>query len=255
MWKRGFSLASRIILKQHNSSVQTFIPTSEFSLAPLLSRSLRQFSKTPEGPLGTKDALDKWGAAMECGDWDTAWNIFEEQFSVDGPEFAPLEELLSWDPEEENRAARRQKELSMQQDIASSRVRHVDTAGRAHAVGRRKESVARVWLQEGQGHVLINRRQMDDYFPALLRRNDIVAPLLATGTIGIFDIMAKVEGGGLTGQAQAVRHGIARALQLFDPSMRPALKSAGLLTRDARVVERKKPGLKKARKAFQWVKR
>ena len=102
---------------------------------------------------------------------------------------------------------------------------------------------------------MINKRPYDDYFPSLPRRNDLMAPFLVTDTLGSFDVMAAVEGGGATGQAQALRHGIARALQHWDPEMRGPLKAAGLLTRDARIVERKKPGKKKARKSFAWVKR
>ncbi|EFN53841.1 hypothetical protein CHLNCDRAFT_25348, partial [Chlorella variabilis] len=105
------------------------------------------------------------------------------------------------------------------------------------------------------GHMMINRRPYDRYFPDLLRRNDLLTPFLVTGTLGCFDVMVSVRGGGQTGQAQAVRHGIARALQNYEPALRPYLKPYGLLSRDSRIVERKKPGLKKARKAFQWVKR
>ena len=94
-----------------------------------------------------------------------------------------------------------------------------------------------------------------NYFPSLRRRNDVLTPFFVTDTLGQFDVMAAVEGGGSTGQAQALRHGIAKALQNWDPEVRPVLKSAGLLTRDARIVERKKPGRKKARKSFAFVKR
>lgn len=174
---------------------------------------------------------------------------------MDGPDFPPLEELLAWDPDSEERAVRRQREEAMQEETARARLRKVDQKGRAHAVGKRKASVARVWLREGPGHIMVNRRPYDGYFVEIIRRNDVITPFFVTDTLGRFDVMAAVNGGGVTGQAQALRHGIARALQLWDPALRPALKAAGLLTRDPRVVERKKPGLKKARKAFQWVKR
>ena len=163
--------------------------------------------------------------------------------------------MLAWDPDADDKAGRRQREEALQEETAKARVRIVDDQGRAHGVGKRKTSVARVWLREGPGHFMVNRRPYDDYFPSLPRRNDLLAPFFVTETLGKFDVMAAVQGGGPTGQAQALRHGIARALQHWDPEMRASLKTAGLLTRDARIVERKKPGLKKARKAFQWVKR
>jgi small subunit ribosomal protein S9 len=206
--------------------------------------------------LSKDTALDEWGTAMDEGNWDRAWDIFESQFPVDTPgEFPTLEELLAWDPDAERKKQRRDRELALQEQAARGRVREVDSQGRSHAVGRRKTSVARVWVKRGVGSVIINRRQYDDYFRPLPRRNDIMAPFIATETLGLFDVMASVHGGGVSGQSQAVRHGVARALQLFNPSLRPALKATGLLTRDPRAVERKKPGRKKARKSFQWVKR
>lgn len=202
-----------------------------------------------------QDVLEQWGAAMEVGDWERAWSIFETEFPVDSEEFPPLEDLLSWDPEGEERSVRRQREMTLQEETARARVRKVDDQGRSHGVGKRKTSVARVWLREGSGHMMVNRRPYDQLFATLSRRNDLITPFLITSTLGQFDVMAAVHGGGIMGQAQALRHGIARALQAWDPALRPELKAAGLLTRDPRVVERKKPGLKKARKAFQWVKR
>lgn len=201
------------------------------------------------------DALEAWEAAMDNGDWDSAWQIFDQEFPIDSAEFPTIEQMLAWNPEEEERAQRRHREEALQEQAAMLRTRKVDGSGRSHAVGKRKTSVARVWLREGPGHVMVNRRPYDAYFPVIERRNDIIAPFLVTETLGKFDVMAAVHGGGQTGQAQALRHGIARALQAWDPDYRPELKAAGLLTRDARIVERKKPGLKKARKAFQWVKR
>jgi len=200
-------------------------------------------------------ALDAWGVAMEEGDWDRAWDIFESRFPVDTELFPTLEELLAWDPDSEIKAVRRQREHDLQEGVARARVSRIDGSGMAHGVGKRKTSVARVWIRQGPGHIMVNKRPYDAHFPELPRRNDLIAPLLVTGMLGKFDVMAAVKGGGQTGQAQAMRHGIARALQNWDPEMRPALKAAGLLARDARIVERKKPGLKKARKAFQWVKR
>ncbi|GAB4819522.1 hypothetical protein N2152v2_006568 [Parachlorella kessleri] len=200
--------------------------------------------------------LEEWGRAMDEGNWDRAWDIFESAFPVENTqEFPALEDLLAYDPDAEQKELRRARELALQDAIARSRVRRVDDQGRSQATGKRKTSVARVWLKPGAGHIMVNQRPFDRYFPDLVRRNDLITPFVVTGTLGEFDVMARVHGGGHTGQAQALRHGISRALQLWEPELRPALKQAGLLTRDSRIVERKKPGRKKARKSFQWVKR
>ena len=131
----------------------------------------------------------------------------------------------------------------------------IDAQGRAYATGRRKESVARVWIKKGSGKVIVNGKAQDDYFgrPSLLLV--LNQPFLETGQINGFDVVATVKGGGKSGQAGAVRHGISRALENFDPNFRPALKKAGMLTRDARMVERKKIGKHKARRTKQWAKR
>jgi small subunit ribosomal protein S9 len=121
--------------------------------------------------------------------------------------------------------------------------------------GRRKSSVARVRLVPGTGKILINDRDIEDYIPFEALRVVLKQPLVATETLGSYDVLVNVSGGGYTGQAGAIRHGIARALLLADPEYRPTLKSAGLLTRDARMKERKKYGLKGARKAPQFSKR
>jgi len=122
-------------------------------------------------------------------------------------------------------------------------------------VGRRKESVARVRLRDGAGRVVLNGRALEDYFPTMAIRMRVMEPLQITQTQGRFDVDAQLEGGGVNGQADALRLGIARALIEFDPVMRPTLKKAGLLTRDARAVESKKYGLRKARRAVQYTKR
>ncbi|CAI5500020.1 unnamed protein product [Closterium sp. Naga37s-1] len=171
------------------------------------------------------------------------------------PGLPPLEELLADDDEAKARAARREAEKEKQAEIARRRVACVDALGRAYGTGRRKTSVARVWLRKGSGGVVVNGQPLDLYFPDLAQRAAMLEPFVETGTAGVFDVKATVKGGGVSGQAGAMRHGISRALQQFDPTYRPALKSAGLLTRDSRMVERKKPGKAKARKSFQWVKR
>jgi small subunit ribosomal protein S9 len=121
--------------------------------------------------------------------------------------------------------------------------------------GRRKEAVARVRLVPGQGRVSVNDREVEAYFPSPFLQAQVRQPLELTGTEGKYDVHVNVRGGGVTGQAGAVRHGIARALVGVDAEMRPALKKAGLLTRDPRMKERRKYGLKKARKAPQFSKR
>ncbi len=123
------------------------------------------------------------------------------------------------------------------------------------ATGRRKESVARVRLYDGTGRLVLNGRPLEQYFPTMAQRMRVLEPLRVAGAEGRFDVIAKLEGGGTTGQADALRLGIARGLIEVDPDLRTDLKKAGLLTRDARIVERKKYGLRKARRAQQFTKR
>jgi small subunit ribosomal protein S9 len=125
----------------------------------------------------------------------------------------------------------------------------------AMTVGRRKTSVVRVRLREGTGKVVLNGRALEDYFPTMANRLRVLEPMKVAGVEGQFDVEAKLEGGGVTGQVDGIRLAIARALIDNDLSLRPALKKAGLLTRDARAVERKKYGLRKARRAPQYTKR
>jgi small subunit ribosomal protein S9 len=121
--------------------------------------------------------------------------------------------------------------------------------------GRRKRSVARVMLQPGKGQITVNGRELENYFPVEIIRQQAILPLTETQLSGRMDIRVNVFGGGISGQAGAIRHGIARALLEYDSGLRPSLKAGGFLTRDARKVERKKAGLKKARKAPQFSKR
>lgn len=133
--------------------------------------------------------------------------------------------------------------------------RKINADGQAFAIGSRKRSKARVWLRTGTGEILVNGRPWVDYFHRLDHRDKILKPLGLLHLTGKMDVTCEVLGGGTTGQAEALRHGISRALQNWDPLFRPTLKENGLLTRDSREVEPKKYGRKKARKAFQWVKR
>jgi small subunit ribosomal protein S9 len=130
-----------------------------------------------------------------------------------------------------------------------------DALGRAYATGKRKDAVARVWIKPGSGKVIVNDKEMKAYFARPVLQMILRQPFTISGTEDQFDVMATVKGGGLSGQAGAVKHGISKALQLYDPSLRSALKAAGFLTRDSRVVERKKFGKRKARRSFQFSKR
>ena len=126
---------------------------------------------------------------------------------------------------------------------------------RFYATGKRKTSVARVWLTPGSGEIMVNNRKIKEYFGQGILEMLVSQPLELTETKGNFDIKVNVHGGGLSGQAGAIRHGISRALLSVNPEYRAVLKKAGFLTRDSRVVERKKYGRPKARKSFQWTKR
>ncbi|KAM7520321.1 hypothetical protein LguiB_019283 [Lonicera macranthoides] len=200
----------------------------------------------------------------------------------------PLSEIEDMRYEKNTRKSTRAEiERQKQEEVAKSRVRQVDTKGRAYGTGRRKCSIARVWIQPGDGKFVVNDKQFDVYFPMLDQRAALLRPFSETKTLGLWDVSCTVKGGGFsgyvrssplvcrinflahlafilsfcetctdeTGQVGAVRLGISRALQNWEPDLRPPLREAGFLTRDSRVVERKKPGKAKARKSFQWVKR
>jgi small subunit ribosomal protein S9 len=134
-------------------------------------------------------------------------------------------------------------------------VQKIDKQGRAYATGKRKNAVARVWLKPGPGKILINERTIEVYFARPVLRMLIQQPFVAANRAGQYDVVCTVSGGGLSGQAGALRHGISRALTYFEPDLRGVLKKGGFLTRDSRVVERKKYGRKKARRSFQFSKR
>ncbi len=130
-----------------------------------------------------------------------------------------------------------------------------DTLGRSYATGRRKNAVARVWIKPGKGEIMINGKRVGQYFARPVLRMLITQPFLVADRYNQFDVYCTVVGGGLSGQAGAVRHGISRALTYYEPELRGILKIAGFLTRDSRVVERKKYGRAKARRSFQFSKR
>ena len=131
----------------------------------------------------------------------------------------------------------------------------IDKQGRAYATGRRKNAIARVWIKRGTGQITVNGRDISAYFARPVLQMVLQQPFEAAERTGEFDVIATVVGGGLSGQAGAVRHGISRALTHFEPGLRPALKAGGFMTRDPRVVERKKYGKAKARRSFQFSKR
>ena len=130
-----------------------------------------------------------------------------------------------------------------------------DKQGRSYATGKRKNAVARVWVKPGKGRITVNERELEKYFVRPVLRMLINQPFVATNRLNEFDVVCTVSGGGLSGQAGAVRHGISKALTYYEPALRPALKAGGFLTRDPRVVERKKYGRRKARRSFQFSKR
>ena len=134
-------------------------------------------------------------------------------------------------------------------------IKKVDKHGRAYATGKRKDAVARVWIKPGAGKIIVNTRAVETFFARPVLRMMIQQPLVAANRAGQYDVVCTVAGGGLSGQAGAVRHGISKALTYFEPDLRGVLKKGGFLTRDSRVVERKKYGKAKARRSFQFSKR
>ena len=140
-------------------------------------------------------------------------------------------------------------------DAGPVHVQKLDAEGRAYATGKRKNAIARVWIKPGKGKITINGRDQEIYFARPVLRMMIAQPLQVTDRLGQFDVVVTVEGSGLSGQAGAVRHGISKALTYYEPALRSVLKPHGFLTRDSRVVERKKYGKAKARRSFQFSKR
>lgn len=140
-------------------------------------------------------------------------------------------------------------------EVQPVHVQKLDAQGRAYATGKRKDAVARVWVRPGTGRIQVNKKDYTDYFARPVLQMVIRQPVVAADRDGQFDIIATVSGGGLSGQAGAVRHGIAKALTHYEPELRSVLKRGGFLTRDSRVVERKKYGRAKARRSFQFSKR
>src|SRR5690625_1260735 len=142
--------------------------------------------------------------------------------------------------------------IAVAEEAAATAQPQRDEHGRSYATGRRKESVARVWIKPGRGQITVNGKAVDAYFARPVLRMLISQPFLVSNRENQFDVVCTVSGGGLSGQAGAVRHGISRALTYYEPELRPVLKQVGFLTRDSRAVERKKYGRAKARRSFQF---
>jgi small subunit ribosomal protein S9 len=145
--------------------------------------------------------------------------------------------------------------LATENPAAPVYVQKLDPQGRAYATGKRKNAIARVWIKPGSGRIVVNDREFAVYFARPVLRMIVQQPVIAVNRNGQFDIHATVSGGGLSGQAGALRHGLSKALTLYEPALRGLLKKGGFLTRDSRVVERKKYGKAKARRSFQFSKR
>lgn len=154
-----------------------------------------------------------------------------------------------------NQAASKSGNAGTVAETVVKRVKQVDKQGRSYATGKRKDAIARVWIKPGKGVITINGRDSAQYFARPVLRMMINQPFSVVNRLGQFDVVCTVVGGGLSGQAGAVRHGISKALTYFEPELRPSLKKGGFLTRDSRTVERKKYGRAKARRRFQFSKR
>lgn len=163
------------------------------------------------------------------------------------------EEIRSLDALKEAVAETGDPTLAPEPEAVAEPVR--DRLGRSYATGKRKDAIARVWVKPGNGKVTVNGKELAVYFARPVLQMIIGQPFQVANVSGQFDVMCTVKGGGLSGQAGAVKHGISKALTLFEPALRPPLKAAGFLTRDSRVVERKKYGKRKARRSFQFSKR
>ena len=145
--------------------------------------------------------------------------------------------------------------LSATAEAQAPAVQKLDAQGRAYATGKRKNAIARVWIKPGKGQITINGRDQEVYFARPVLRMMLAQPFQVTDRVGQFDVVVSVQGSGLSGQAGAIRHGLSKALTYYEPALRTALKPHGFLTRDSRVVERKKYGRAKARRSFQFSKR
>lgn len=234
--------------------------------------SIRHLSSPPPG---RKDMLRMHAVSLYDADYfdedeeeDPKWKVDKGDQAYldprDGRKAEEDEEATWWlyDGTQESRdalASMREKEAQKKRWIQNSRppprVSEIDERGRAYGRGTRKTAQARVWVQPGEGEIVVNRKDFLSYFPRESDRDHVLGPFVASQTCGKFDVTAVVNGGGLRGQAGAIRLGLARALEKYNPDYRPPMKRHGFMTRDPRMVERKKVGRVKARKSPQWVRR
>ena len=241
--------------------------------------SPRYFSSTSSGTekksMLRLHAVSLYQADYDDGEGDTGNPQFDHgEGDTDSPDTyldprdrrkAEEEEERTWwlydgtqesrDALETMRAKEAQKKRWIQNSRPPVRISEIDERGRAYGRGTRKTAKARVWVQPGEGEIVVNRKDFVTYFPRETDRDHILGPFVASQTCGKFDVVAMVQGGGLTGQAGAIRLGLARALEKYNPDYRPPMKRHGFMTRDPRMVERKKVGRVKARKSPQWVRR
>lgn len=207
--------------------------------------------KTPETPADTpaEDTAETAAPAAEAPAQEEAAAPAEEEKPAETvTDLADLKEIAGDTPDADAEAIAAAPSMPL-------REQELDQYGRAYATGRRKDATARVWLKPGKGKVTVNGRDQETYFARPTLRLIINQPFAITEREGQYDIIATVRGGGLSGQAGAVKHGISQALAKYEPALRSTVKAAGFLTRDSRVVERKKYGRAKARRSFQFSKR
>ena len=237
--------------------------------ADLVAGSTRYFSSAPPD---RKSMLRMHAVSLYQADYKDEEDMGEEDDAAEVVHLDPRdrrkaeeEEEADWwlyDGTQESRdalEAMREREAQKKRWIQNARppvrVSEIDERGRAYGRGSRKTAQARVWIQPGEGEIVVNRKDFVSYFPREADRDHILGPFVASQTCGKFDLTAVVKGGGLTGQAGAIRLGLARALEKYNPDYRPPMKKHGFMTRDPRMVERKKVGRVKARKSPQWVRR
>ncbi|KAJ7969904.1 Ribosomal protein S9 [Quillaja saponaria] len=237
----------------HTSSLETeSIEVANIEEAKKLETEEKELTAILKGPnRAFGDLIAASGITDEMLDTLIALKGFE---GVEGlPPLSTIEDMRY--EKNTRKSSRAEIERQKQEELAKARVRQVDEKGRAYGTGKRKCSIARVWIQPGNGKFMVNDKEFDVYFPVLDNRAALLRPFSETKTLGLWDVNCTVKGGGVSGQVGAIQLGVSRALQNWEPDYRPALRAVGFLTRDSRVVERKKPGKAKARKSFQWVKR
>jgi small subunit ribosomal protein S9 len=262
--ERLCSRAMTVALAQTSSSRQLHMPKLLFTT----SDSSRYFSSASDRKSMLRIHAVSLYQADYNDDGDDAWKDDPEKQNYLDPmdrRKAEEEEEATWwlyDGTQESRKAleaMRAKEAQKKRWIKNARppvrVSEIDERGRAYGRGSRKTAQARVWIQPGEGEIVVNRKDFVTYFPRESDRDHVLGPFVASQTCGQFDVTAVVRGGGLTGQAGAIRLGLARALEKYNPDYRPPMKRQGFMTRDPRKVERKKVGRVKARKSPQWVRR